>query len=173
MKDQEYLTVGRILSPWGVKGQFKVEPMTDDPKRFRELREVLLELPDDITFYQVESVIFVKGDLPVLKLKGINSREEAQRLRGCYIKIHRKDAIKLPEGRYFICDIIGLTVENEFGESLGTVVDVLQTGANDVYIVKTPNKKEILIPAIKQVVKVIDLENGKMIIRPLEGMLND
>ena len=68
MKDQEYLTVGRILSPWGVKGQFKVEPMTDDPKRFRELREVLLELPDDITF-TVESVIFVKGDLPVLKLK--------------------------------------------------------------------------------------------------------
>lgn len=172
MRDKEKpLTVGRIICPWGVRGQVKVEPLTDDPKRFKSLPEVFIEFADSAVFYQIESVIFLKDYFPVIKLEGINSRQKAEALRGYYLKIQRKHAVKLPKDRYFICDIIGLCVFDESGNYIGTVKDVLQTGANDVYAVETPDQKEVLIPAIKQVVKKIDLENGKMIIQPLEGML--
>jgi len=162
LRDKEKpLTVGRIICPWGVRGQVKVEPLTDDPKRFKSLPEVFIEFADSAVFYQIESVIFLKDYFPVIKLEGINSRQKAEALRGYYLKIQRKHAV----------NIIGLCVFDESGNYIGTVKDVLQTGANDVYAVETPDQKEVLIPAIKQVVKKIDLENGKMIIQPLEGML--
>jgi len=168
---KEHLTVGKIICPWGVRGQIKVEPLTDDPKRFKNLPEILIEFTDSTVNYRIESVIFLKDYYPVLKLEGINSRQEAETLRGYYIRIQRKYAVRLPKGRYFISDIIGLCVFDEFETYIGTVKDVLQTGANDVYVVKTQGKNEVLIPAIREVVKKIDLENDKMIIRPLEGML--
>lgn len=171
MKEKNHLTVGRIMSSWGVRGQVKVEPLTDNPKRFKTLHEVFVESGDKTVFYQVESVIFLKQYFPVLKLEGINSRQEAENLKGHYINIQRKYAVRLPKGRYFICDIIGLHVFDEHDEFIGTIKNVLITGANDVYVVEAKNKKDILIPAIKQVVKTIDLENGIMVIRPLEGML--
>lgn len=172
MRDKKkHLTVGKIISPWGVRGQVKVEPLTDNPKRFKALPEIFIEFTDSTVIYRIESVIFLKDYFPVLKLEGINSKHEAETLRGHYIKIKREYAVRLPKGRYFICDIIGLHVFDEFDTYIGTVKDVLQTGANDVYVVKTQDKKEVLIPAIEQVVKKIDLENNKMLIRPLEGML--
>jgi 16S rRNA processing protein RimM len=171
LKEKKHLTVGRIMSSWGVRGQVKVEPLTDNPKRFKTLHEVFIEFGDITVFYRVESVIFLKQYFPVLKLEGINLRQEAETLKGHYLNIQRRYAVRLPKGRYFICDIIGLYVFDELDECLGTVTDVLQTGANDVYVVEAKNKKEILIPAIKQVVKKIDLENGIMVVRPLEGML--
>lgn len=167
---KKHLTVGKIMSSWGVRGQVKIEPLTDDPYRFKALQEVIIDFDGQIKFYRIESVIFLKQYFPVLKLEGINSRQEADKLKGHYINIQRKHAVKLPKGRYFICDIIGLNVVNEYDDvSIGTVTNVLQTGANDVYVVEATNKKEILIPAIKQVVKEIDLENGIMVITPLEG----
>ncbi len=172
MRDKEKpITVGKIICPWGVRGQVKVEPLTDDPKRFKALPEIFIEFADSTVFYSIESVIFLKDYFPVLKLEGVNSRQEAEALRGHYIKIPRKYAVKLPKGHYFTCDIIGLEVFDESDTYIGTVKDVLQTGANDVYIVETQDKKEVLIPAIRQVVQKIDLENGKMMITPLEGML--
>lgn len=171
MKEKEYLTVGKILSSWGVKGQVKVEALTDDPNRFKNLQEIAIDLAHGFIFYQVQSVFFLKQGFPVLKFKSIDTREEAEELKGYYIKVHRKDAVRLPKGHYFICDIIGLTVDNELGDSIGTVIDVLQTGANDIYVIEAKNKKELLIPAIKQVVKKIDIENGIMVIRPMEGMM--
>lgn len=171
MHDKEYLVVGKILSSWGIKGQIKVEPLTDDPKRFTKLKEVFIEFADETVSYRVLSVLFINQYFPVLKLEGINSVEEANKLRRCYIKIYRKDAVKLPKNRYFICDIIGLCVFDEQGGSIGTIVDVFQTGANDVYVIKNKDKTEILIPAIKEVIKEIDIKNGYMTIRLLEGMI--
>jgi 16S rRNA processing protein RimM len=167
----KHLTVGKVLCPWGVGGQVKVEPRTDNPKRFRDLPGVFIEFKDSTVSYNIESVIFVNDYYPVLKFEGINSRQEAETLRGCYLKIPRKYAVRLPEDHFFICDIIGLSVFDESDTYIGIVKDVLHTGANDVYVVEAQDKKEVLIPAIKQVVKNIDLENDKMVIRPLEGML--
>ncbi|HHY71552.1 MAG TPA: 16S rRNA processing protein RimM [Thermoanaerobacterales bacterium] len=171
MKEKKHLTVGKILSAWGVRGQIKVEPLTDNPKRFETLHEIFIYFDGQAVSYQVESVMFLKHYFPVLKLVGINSRQGAETLKGHYINIQRKYAVRLPKGRCFICDIIGLRVFNEYDEYIGTVTDVLKTGANDVYVVEANNANDILIPAIKQVVKKIDLDNGIMVIRPLEGML--
>lgn len=171
LNGKQYITVGKILSSWGVRGQVKVEPLTDNPKRFKTLNEVFIDFKSQVVSYKVESVMFLREYFPVLKFECINSKEEADTLKGHYINIDRKDAVKLSEDRFFICDIIGLHVFNEFDTYIGTVIEVIQTGANDVYVVETKDKNEILIPAIKQVVKKVDLKNGIMIIRPLEGML--
>lgn len=167
---KQYLTIGQIIASWGVKGQIKIEPLTDDLKRFKDLKTVFVKTHEDMILYKVQSAIFLKKENVVLKLEGIESMDEADRLRGYYLQVHRKDAIKLPKDRYFICDIIGLEVYTEEDEFLGTITDVLQTGANDVYIVHDKNKREILIPAIKEVVKNIDIYERTMVIRPLEGM---
>lgn len=167
----KYIFVGRILSPWGVKGQVKVEALTDDIRRFDKLDKVFIDAGDTPVCSDVESVLYLKDEFVVLKLKGINTPEQAEKFRGAYLKIPREYAIKLPEGRYFICDIIGLCVSTENGEQLGKIVEVIQTGANDVYVVKGENGKQILIPAVKQVVKKVDLQNGEMVIKLLEGMV--
>lgn len=167
---EQYIVVGRILSSWGVRGQIKVEPLTDDIKRFDKLKKVFIGTDDLPARYDVESVLYLKNAFVVLKLKNIDSPEQAEKFRGVYLKISREDAVKLPEGRYFICDIVGLHVFTESGEFLGKIVDVLPTGANDVYVVNGKAGNQILIPAIKEVVKQIDLENNKMIVRLMEGM---
>lgn len=169
---REYLTIGKILSPWGVKGQIKVEPLTDNPNRFKHLQEVYIDDSGEAICYPVESAILLNQRIPVLKLQGIDSKEEAENKRGYYIRIDRKDAVQLPENHYFICDIIGLTVyDGKANEPLGIITDVIETGANDVYVIGTKDKKEILIPAIKEVIKKIDIEKGKVVIEPLEGLI--
>lgn len=165
------MTVGRILSPWGVRGQIKVEALTDDVKRFGKLKRVFIDTQNATVCNDVESVAYLKKDFVVLKLKNIDTPEQAEKFRGVYLKILRKDAVRLPEGRFFICDIIGLRVFTENGEFLGKIEDVLQTGANDVYVVKTEKGRQILVPAIKQVVKKIDLKNNEMIVQLMEGMV--
>lgn len=167
----KHLSIGKILSPWGIKGQVKIAPLTYDIRRFKDLNSVYVDLGNNLRNMKIEEVIFLKQDFVVLKLKGINTIEAAEKLRNCYIKVHRDDAIELPEDHYFICDIIGLKVYDESRHLIGIIKDVISTGANDVYVIETHGNKEVLIPAIKQVVKFIDLVNKKMIIRPLEGML--
>ncbi|HHW02895.1 MAG TPA: 16S rRNA processing protein RimM [Thermoanaerobacterales bacterium] len=168
---EQYITVGRVLSSWGVRGQVKVEPLTDDIKRFDKLKKVYVDTNNSLIPYDVESVLYLKKAFVILKLKNVDSPEQAEKLRGEHLKVSREDAVKLPEGSYFICDIIGLFVFTESGELLGKVVDVLQTGANDVYVVSGDTGNQILLPAIKEVVRQIDLENNKMIVRLMEGMV--
>ncbi|MCG0274638.1 MAG: ribosome maturation factor RimM [Thermosediminibacteraceae bacterium] len=169
---REYITVGKVLCPWGVKGQVKVEPLTDDINRFRKLKSVLVEENGALKSFGIESVIFLKKRFVVLKFQGIDSVESAESFRGKYLMIHRKDAVKLPEGHYFICDIIGMDVYNEEdGTFLGKIRDVLKTGANDVYVVALQDGKELLLPAIKEVVKDIRLEENKMVVKLMEGMV--
>lgn len=167
---KQYITVGKVLSSWGIKGQVKVEPLTDDIRRFDRLNKIYVNRDKEPSCFFVESVTYQKNNFVILKLKNVDTPEQAQELRGFYLEVERRDAVKLPEGRYFICDIIGLEVYSEDGKFLGKVVDVLQTGANDVYIVKQEGEKELLVPAINQVVKTIDIDNNKMIVSLLEGL---
>ena len=119
----------------------------------------------------LESTMLIKDKYVVIKFEGIDTRELAEQIRGAYLEIPREEAIKLPADHFFISDIIGLEVLDEGGQHLGTITDVLETGANDVYVLKGKDGRDNLIPAIKQVVKKVDLENKTMTIEPLEGML--
>jgi len=168
---KQYITVGRIISPWGVRGQVKVEPLTDDIERFKNLKEVFYEQENCLEKLVIKEVIFLKKAFVVLKFEGVDDAKEAEKFRNKYIMVHRKDAVKLPEGRYFICDIIGLKVYTVDDEYLGEIINVIQTGANDVYVINNKENKEILIPAIKEVVKNIDIEKGIMFIFPMEGLI--
>lgn len=165
----EYLSIGQIINTHGLRGEVKVYPLTDDMSRFEKLKEVYIIENNELVKYEVERIKFLKSTVAV-KLKGIDSEEAANKLRNSYIKVDRKSAVKLPKDTYFICDLIDSEVYDEKGQLLGTVKDVLQTGSNDVYVVQSADM-EILIPALKDVVKVIDLENQKIIIETPEGLI--
>ena len=165
----EYLSIGQIINTHGLRGAVKVYPLTDDISRFEKLKEVYVEENDGIVKYKVESVKFLSSTVSV-KLKGVDSEEAANKLRGSYIKVDRKSAVKLPKDTYFICDLIDLGVYDEKGLLLGTVKDVLQTGSNDVYVIQSSGK-DILIPALKDIVKKIDLENKKILVEMPEGLI--
>ena len=165
----EYLSIGQIINTHGLRGAVKVYPLTDDISRFKKLKEVYVEENDGLVKYKVESVKFLSSTVSV-KLKGIDSEEAANKLRGFYIKVDRKSAVKLPKDTYFICDLIDLEVYDEKGLLIGTVKDVLQTGSNDVYVIESSGK-DILIPALKDIVKKIDLENKKILVEMPEGLI--
>lgn len=165
----EYLSIGQIINTHGLRGAVKVYPLTDDISRFEKLKEVYVEENDGIVKYKVESVKFLSSTVSV-KLKGVDSEEAANKLRGSYIKVDRKSAVKLPKDTYFICDLIDLEVYDEKGLLIGTVKDVLQTGSNDVYVIQSSGK-DILIPALKDIVKKIDLENKKILVEMPEGLI--
>lgn len=165
----EYLSIGQIVNTHGIKGEIKVFPLTDDASRFDKLKEIYIESKDEMTKYQIESIKHLKNTV-ILKLKGIDTMNDSEKLRNLYIKVGRWDAVRLPKDSFFICDIIESDVFDIHGELLGKLADVLQTGANDVYIVKD-DKREILIPALKTVVKEINLQNKKIIVDLPEGLI--
>lgn len=167
----EYLEIGKIINTHGVKGEVKVLPLTDDARRYDKLKSVLIEEKGLSIKYDIEQVRYNKGFI-LLKLVGVENMEQAEQLRNHVLKVHRKDAVKLPEGSYFICDIIGLQVIDIEGKEIGEIADVLKTGSNDVYVIKK-EEKEILVPALKTVVKEIDLDAGRMIVDLPEGILED
>ncbi len=157
------LVIGRVSAPFGVKGALRVRPETDCPSRFRDLNHVCLELPSG-----EESIRRVRGARVtpkgvILNLDGCEDRAGAAVLRGAWIKIKQSMAIPLPEGGHWVHDIIGLRVVTEEGRNLGEVTEVLRTPANDVYVTPTA-----MIPALREVVREIDLENRRMVVSPLE-----
>lgn len=165
----EYLSIGQIVNTHGIKGEIKVFPLTDDASRFDKLKEIYIESKDEMTKYQIESIKHLKNTV-ILKLKGIDTMNDSEKLRNLYIKVGRWDAVRLPKDSFFICDIVESDVFDIHGELLGKLADVLQTGANDVYIVKD-DKREILIPALKTVVKEINLQSKKIIVDLPEGLI--
>lgn len=167
---EKYLEVGQIVNTFGIKGQVKVVPFTDDINRFDELKEIYIEKKNELKLFQIEKVNYSKN-VVLLKLKGIDSIEEANKYRNCYIKIDRKDARKLPEGTYFIADLLGLDVYTDENKLLGKVDDIYNTGSNDIYVVKDELGKQILLPAIKDVLKQVDLDNGKIIVHIIKGLI--
>lgn len=166
----KYLELGQIVNTFGIKGQVKVNPFTDDIRRFDELKEVYIEKKNELKLFQIEKVDYSKN-MVILKLKGIETPEEAEKLRSSYLKINRKDAKKLPEGTYYIADLIGLDVYTDENKLLGKVDYIYNTGSNDIYVVKDEQGKEILLPAIKDVLQQVDLENGKIIVHIIEGLI--
>ncbi len=167
---QEYFEVGQIVNTFGIKGLVKVKPFTDEKSRFEELKSVYISQKGKSLYkVEIENVSYQK-EMVLLKLKGIDSLTDAEKYKGAYLKIERKDAKKLPKDTYFIADLIGLEVYTDDGELLGKLDDIFKTNANDVYVVKNEIGKQILLPAIKEVLKQIDLENEKITVHLTSGL---
>jgi 16S rRNA processing protein RimM len=165
MQKPERLIIGQIVGVFGVRGELKVQIETDFPERFKTLKRVFIDAEE----WEVEQGR-LHNELALIKLKGIDTPERAQALGHQVIEVALGDAALLPTGKYFWYQIIGLRVETTNSEALGNVTEVLRTGANDVYVVTASEGKEILLPAIPQVVKHIDVEHGKMIVELMEGL---
>lgn len=164
------LRVGIITSTHGVRGEVKVFPTTDDPARFKKLREVLLDTGKELKPMEITQVKFFKN-MVILKFKGFDTINEIEIYKGKDLLVTRDQAVKLGPDENFIADLIGLDVDTDQGESLGTLTDVIQTGANDVYEVTVNNGKKVLLPAIKQCILKVDLENGKVLVHVMDGLL--
>ena len=167
---EKYLEIGQIVNTFGIKGQVKVNPFTDDIKKFEKLKEIYIEKKNELKLFQIEKVNYSKN-MVILKLKGIETPEEAEKLRNSYIKIDRKNAKKLPEATYNIADLIGLDVYTDENKLLGKLDYIYNAGSSDIYVVKDEQGKEILLPAIKDVLKQVDLKNGKIIVHIIEGLI--
>ena len=166
------LEIGQIVNSYGIKGFMKVVPYTDDMHRYSELESIYIEKNKKLLKMEVEEVKY-QNKLVLLKVKGIDNIDQTLEYKNCYIKIDRKNAVQLPEDSYFIVDLIGMEVFTQEGEFLGNLTDVFPTGSNDVYVVKNSLGKQILLPAIGDVIKSVDVENKKMIVHLLEGLRND
>lgn len=171
----KYIRVGKIINTHGLKGDVKVLPLTDSIERFEKLHSVYIESEYEKCPIKIEKIWYRKGYV-MLKFENHDDINDVLKYKDKYITINEKDAIELPEDSYFIYQIIGVKVFCSDGRELGEIIDVLQPGGNDVYVVqgKALNRnieKEYLIPAIKEVVKYIDIENKKMIIEPIEGLI--
>jgi 16S rRNA processing protein RimM len=166
MADKSLIAIGKVVAPHGVRGDVRVIPLTDFPDRFNNLAKVLLE---DKTTLQVEYARSHK-QFTLVKFRGYNDRNAVEALRGKLLMVSREDVAALPEGHYYIFDIIGLQVYDEDGNHIGEVKDVISTGSNDVYITESEGKPPVLIPALKEVVKNIDVPGGKIIVRLQEEL---
>ena len=171
---EQRFQVGVITSTHGVRGEVKVFPTTDDAARFKKLKQVILDTGKEDIELEITGVKFFKN-MVILKFKGIDDMDAANKYRQKSLYVTRENAVKLRKNEYFIADLIGLKVTSDEGEELGEIEDVLQTGANDVYIVKSESGEEILFPAIKECIKEVDIEAGTMLVHVLPGLreLND
>lgn len=166
----EYIEIGQIVNTNGLKGVVKVNPFTDDISKFEELKYVYIQLKSELKKVKIEQVRYNKNQV-LLKLEGIDSIEEAEKYRNFYLKTEKESQEDLGEDTYYIVDLIGLDVYTDKNEYLGKIEDVFPTGSNDVYVVKDNLGKQILIPAIADVVKKVDLKNKKMIINLIPGLI--
>lgn len=166
---EDLLQVGVITSTHGVRGEVKVFPTTDDPARFKKLKHVILDTGKEQIDLEIAGVKFFKN-MVILKFKGIDNINDVEKYRQKGLFVTREHAVKLKKDEYFIADLIGLQVTSDEGEALGEISDVLQTGANDVYVIKTPEGEEILLPAIKDCVKAVDIEGKTMEVHLLPGL---
>ena len=166
----DILQVGAVTSTHGLVGEVKVFPTTDDVKRFKKLKHVLLDTGKELLPLEIAQVKFFK-QMVILKFKGYDKIENVMGFKGKKLFVERKDAVKLKKDEYFIADLIGMKVYTEDEQYLGMLNDVLATGANDVYEVRMENGKDVLIPAIHQCILTVDVENGTMKVHLLEGLL--
>lgn len=166
---QEYFEIGKIVNTYGIKGFVKVVPYTDDITRFERLKTVYIDLKGNLILMTIDEVAYSKGNV-LLKFKETPDINMVEKYKNSLIKIPRKDAVKLPENSYFIADLIGLEVYTDDGRILGKLDDIFKTGSNDVYVVKSEDGKQTLLPAIKDVVKKIDLEEKKITVSLLKGL---
>ena len=167
---EDTLRVGVISSTHGVRGEVKVYPTTDDVNRFKKLKTVILDTGREQMTLSIESVKFFKN-MVILKFDGVDTMNEVEGWRQKDLLITRDQAVPLQEDEFFITDLIGLTVVTDEGDTLGTLTDVMETGANEVYIITSENHGEVLLPAIHECILDIDVEAKKMKVHPMEGLL--
>lgn len=167
----DFFQIGVITSTHGIKGEVKVFPTTDSVDRFKKLKKVILDTGRERIDLEIEGVKFFK-QFAILKFEGIDSINDIEKYKGKNLLVPRADAVKLDKDEYFIADLINITVIDEQENMIGTLTDVLETGANDVYVIETQEKKEILLPAIKDCIIDIDIEKMKMKVHIMEGLLD-
>lgn len=167
---ESYLRVGVIASTHGLKGEVKVYPTTEEPERFCSLKRVFLDTGKEYLPLEVADVKFFKNQV-ILKFREFQDINEVEPYRGRDLLIPREEALPLEENENYIGDLIGMEVWTDEEECLGTLTDVLQTGANDVYVVETKEKQEILLPAIPSCILAVDIEQSRMRVHILEGLL--
>lgn len=167
---EQMFQVGVISSTHGVRGEVKVYPTTDDVKRFKKLKEVILDTGREQKLLEIETVKFFK-QFVILKFKGIDSINDIEKYKGKSLFVDRAHAVKLKKDEYFIADMIGMRVITEDEKEFGILKDVIETGANDVYIIDTKEHGEVLVPAIKQCILDVDIEHATMRIHLLEGLV--
>ena len=167
---EEYFEIGQIVNTSGLKGILKIKPFTEDIKKFSNLKTIYIKTKSGLTEFKIEQVRYVKN-MVMLKVAGIDTVEEAEKYRNLYIKILRDQEEELEEGSYYVVDILGCKVNTDANQELGKIVDVFQTGSNDVYVVKDEQGKQILLPAIKQVIKNVDIKNKIITVHLLEGLV--
>lgn len=163
--------VGVITSTHGVRGEVKVFPTTDDAHRFKRLKEVILDTGKEEIILEIEGVKFFK-QFVILKFKGYDNINDIEKYRQKSLYVTRENAVRLRRDEYFIADLMGLKVLDEEGQAIGKLREVMETGANDVYIIDLDDGRELLLPAIKQCVLQVKPEEGWIQIHILEGLLD-
>lgn len=166
----EYFEIGQIVNTFGIKGMVKIKPFTDDINKFDKFKKIYIKKENTKKEYQIEEVKYHK-QMVLMKLKGINTPEEADLLRGSYLIINREDEEPLEEGEYYIIDLLGLEVYTDENVLLGKLEDIYNTGSNDIYVVKDELGKQVLLPAISDVIKNIDIKNKKITVHIVSGLM--
>lgn len=164
------LEVGQIVNTFGIKGFVKIYPYVDDITRFDNLKEVYISTKKQEYKLKIEEIKYQKN-MVLAKFEEIETVEDAEKFKNSYVKIDRKDAIKLEEGQYFIADLLGLDVFLDTGEKLGILDDIFNNGSTDIYVVKNELGKQFLLPYIDEVIKNIDLENEKITVHIIDGLI--
>ena len=167
---EEYFEIGQIVNTSGLKGVMKVKPFTDDITKFSNLKTIYVSIKKELKEFEIEQARFSKN-MVFLKLKGIDTVEQAEDYRNLYLKIKRNKDEKLEKDSYYIVDILGCKIITDEGKELGDIEDVFSTGSNDVYVVKDELGKQVLLPAIKDVIKKVDVKNKVITVHLLEGLL--
>jgi len=168
---EKLLRVGVIANTHGIRGEVKVFPTTDDVNRFKKLKKTILDTGKEHIELNVSSVKFFKN-LVILKFKEFDNINDIEKYKGCDLLVTREHAVKLEEGEYFIADILGADVYLEDGSEFGTLKDVIQTGANDVYEIITKDGKEVLVPSIPQCILERNIEEKKVVIHLMKGLMD-
>ena len=164
------LEVGQIVNTFGIKGFVKVKPWVNDIERFDDLEKVYVKIKKETQKLQIEEVKYHK-DMVLIKFKGIETVEQAEKLRNCYLEIDREDAVPLEEGTYYIIDLLESDVYTDEGEHLGKLEDIYNTGSKDIYVVKNELGKTVLLPGIPEVIKKVNLEEKKITVHLLKGLV--
>ncbi|MBP5426934.1 MAG: ribosome maturation factor RimM [Clostridiales bacterium] len=169
---QQYFEIGKIVNTHGIRGELKVIPLTDNISRYNDLEWVYVNKKGKRDKYIIDGVRYHKQNV-LLKLQNVDNMSVAEEFKGLFIEVPRELAITLPENSYFISDLIGCVIVDENNKNLGILVEVLKTGSNDVYLIKNDLGKEILLPAIKDVVLNVDVDGKRIDVKLMEGLIDD
>lgn len=169
---EDLLQVGVITQTHGIKGEVKIFPTTDDVNRFKKLKKVILDTGKENIELEIQNVKFFK-QFVILKFKGIDSINDIEKYKGKSLLVTRENAVKLKKNEYFIADMIGMKVITEDEKEFGILKEVISTGANDVYVVLTQEKKEVLLPAIKECILNVDIANKIMKVHIMKGLMDE